>query len=126
MQIHQSAEDYLEQILMLQKANGAVRSIDIAVSLGYSKPSISIAMKRLKEDGYVVMDKNNLISLTDKGRRIAERIYFRHETLKSFLEGLGVSPETADRDACRIEHHMSDESFEKLRDYLENVMSGKA
>ena len=125
MQIHKSAEDYLEQILMLKKTKGDVRSIDIANSMGFSKPSISIAMKHLKEDGYVLMDKDNLISLTPKGLRIAERIYFRHVTLREFLENLGVSKERADEDACKIEHDISDESFQKLSEYLENVMNEK-
>ena len=122
MQIHESAEDYLEQILMIKKEKGSVRSIDIANSLGYSKPSISIAMKHLRENGYITMDKENLISLTESGQKIADRIYFRHKTLKEFLEKLGVGSENADKDACKIEHDMSDESFEKLRAYLENVL----
>jgi DtxR family transcriptional regulator, Mn-dependent transcriptional regulator len=126
MQIHKSAEDYLEMILMLKKSKGDVRSIDIANSMGFSKPSISIAMKHLKEDGYVIMDKDNLISLTPKGMKIAERIYFRHVTLRAFLEKLGVSEECADEDACKIEHDISDESFEKLSAYLENVMNTQA
>ncbi|MDD6347223.1 MAG: metal-dependent transcriptional regulator [Lachnospiraceae bacterium] len=125
MEIHESAEDYLEKILMLKQQNGTVRSIDIATLMGYSKPSISIAMKHLREDGYIVMDKDNLISLTDKGSRIAERIYFRHRTLRDFLVMLGVSEHIADRDACKMEHDMSDESFEKLRDYLEKVMAAE-
>ena len=102
MEIHESAEDYLEKILMLKQQNGTVRSIDIATLMGYSKPSISIAMKHLREDGYIVMDKDNLISLTDKGSRIAERIYFRHRTLRDFLVMLGVSEHIADRDACKM------------------------
>ena len=120
MEIHESAEDYLEKILMLKKAKGVVRSIDIANMMGYSKPSISIAMKHLRENGYVTMDKDNFIDLTDAGREIAERIYFRHRTLMDFLEKLGVSPETAEKDACKIEHDISDESFDKLRAFLES------
>lgn len=122
MEIHESAEDYLEKILMLKKQNGSVRSIDIANMMGYSKPSISIAMKHLREDGYISMDKDNLISLTESGQKIADRIYFRHKTLTEFLTMLGVSEACADKDACKIEHDISDESFEKLRDYLENVL----
>ena len=125
MQIHESAEDYLETILILEERNAQVRSIDIVNERGFSKPSISIAMKHLKEDGYVLMDKDNLISLTPKGLRIAERIYFRHVTLREFLENLGVSKERADEDACKIEHDISDESFQKLSEYLENVMNEK-
>ena len=123
MQIHESAEDYLEQILVIKKEKGAVRSIDIANNLGYSKPSVSIAMKNLRENGYITMDKDNLISLTDEGMKIASRIYFRHRTLREFLEKLGVSPENADKDACKMEHDMSDEGFQKLSAYLENVLN---
>ena len=119
MEIHESAEDYLEKILMLKNEKGYVRSIDIANMMGYSKPSISIAMKHLRENGYITMDKENLINLTDTGRAVAERIYFRHRTLMTFLEKLGVSPENAEKDACKIEHDISDESFEKLRAFAE-------
>jgi len=119
MEIHESAEDYLEKILMLKKEKGYVRSIDIANMMGYSKPSISIAMKHLRENGYITMDKDNLINLTDAGREVAERIYFRHQTLMAFLEKLGVSRENAEKDACKIEHDISEESFEKLRAFVE-------
>ncbi len=126
MEIHESAEDYLEKILMLKKTKGFVRSIDIANMLGYSKPSISIAMKHLRENGYVTMDKDNYIDLTEAGQKIAERIYFRHQTLTQFLEGLGVSHENADKDACKIEHDISDESFGKLREFLEKCLAANA
>jgi len=116
MEIHESAEDYLERILILHNKNGEVRSIDIVNALGYSKPSISIAMKRLRENGYVTMDEDNYISLTDTGREIAERIYMRHQTLTRFLVNLGVKQEVAEKDACKIEHDISDESFDRIRE----------
>ncbi len=114
MEIHESAEDYLEQILILHNKKGEVRSIDIVNALGYSKPSISIAMKRLRENGYITMDESNYISLTESGRVVAERIYERHRILTSFLTELGVDQAVAEKDACKIEHDISDESFEKI------------
>ena len=123
MEIHESAEDYLEQILILHHKHGEVRSIDIVNALGYSKPSISIAMKRLRENGYVVMDEDNYISLTDAGREIAERIYRRHQILTKFLVDLGVSQEVAEKDACKIEHDISDESFGKIEESVD-LMEG--
>ncbi len=125
MQIHESAEDYLEQILMLREKNGYVRSIDIANSLGYSKPSISIAMKHLRENGYIEMDKENLISLTDAGLEIAERVYKRHKTLRTMLMNLGVSAENAEKDACKIEHDISEETFEKITAFVEKMTPSK-
>ena len=121
MQIHESAEDYLEQILMLQEKKGVVRSIDIANSMGYSKPSISIAMKHLRETGYVTMNEDNYISLTEKGSEIANRIYNRHRTLTSLLVKLGVPQEIAEKDACKIEHDLSPESYQALKDYMETL-----
>ena len=115
MAIHQSAEDYLESILILQKRLGQVRSIDIVNELGYSKPSISIAMKKLRESGHIQVDEFGHITLTDSGRKIAERIYERHTFLSQWLESMGVSPEIAAEDACRMEHVVSDESFEAIR-----------
>ena len=115
MHIYESSEDYLEAVLMLQEKNGHVRSIDIANELNFSKPSVSIAMKKLRENGYIEMDGNSLISLTADGRAIAERIYERHRTLTNLLLALGVSPENARADACRIEHDLSDESWEKIK-----------
>ena len=116
MQIRESAEDYLESILILYKQNGFVRSIDIVNRLGYSKPSISIAMKRLRENGYIKMDLSGLITLTPAGLEIAERTYERHVVISSLLMNLGVSRETALEDACRIEHVISDETFEKIKE----------
>ncbi len=115
MIIRESAEDYLESILILYKQNGFVRSIDIVNRLGYSKPSISVAMKRLRENGYINMDSSGYITLTDDGKEIAEKTYERHIVISTFLMDLGVSRETAMEDACRIEHVISEETFEKLK-----------
>lgn len=117
MKIQESAENYLETILVLKKEKGTVRSIDIAVHLGFSKPSVSVAMKNLRENGYIEMDKNGSISLTDAGLHIAEKIYERHTFLSEWLIRLGVSPETAREDACRMEHVISAESFEALKQH---------
>ena len=118
MKIQESAENYLETILMLGKAQGNVRSIDIATALSFSKPSVSVAMKNLRENGYILMDKDGFIALTEKGHEIAETIYERHTLLSSFLMYLGVSKETATQDACRIEHVISPESFEALKQHV--------
>lgn len=111
MKIQESAENYLETILVLQRRNGMVRSIDVANEMNFSKASISVAMKHFKEDGYVLVDAAGNITLTEQGRLVAEKIYERHTLLASVLASLGVSEETARMDACRIEHHLSDESF---------------
>lgn len=118
MKIQESAENYLETILVLGKENGNVRSIDIANALSFSKPSVSVAMKNLRENGYILMDKDGFIALTEKGHEIAETIYERHTLLSSFLMYLGVSEETASQDACRIEHVISPESFEALKKHV--------
>lgn len=118
MEMHESSEDYLEKILMLKNANGTVRSIDIANDLGYTKASISIAMKKLRENGYINMDDENLITLTDEGLRVASRIYDRHKTLTDLLLRLGVSRGAAEKDACKIEHDISDETFDRIKDFL--------
>ena len=118
MKIQESAENYLETILMLGKAKGNVRSIDIATALSFSKSSVSVAMKNLRENGYILMDKDGFIALTEKGHEIAETIYERHTLLSSFLMYLGVSKETATQDACRIEHVISPESFEALKQHV--------
>jgi Mn-dependent DtxR family transcriptional regulator len=117
MEIHESAEDYLETILMLKEQRGQVRSIDIVNEMGYTKPSISVAMKRLRENGYLTMDVDGYITLTKPGMEIAKRIYTRHKLLKKFLVNLGVSEKTAAADACKIEHDISDETFEKLKEH---------
>lgn len=118
MKIQESAENYLETILMLKNERGMVRSIDVAKALNFTKPSVSRAMSLFRENGYVVMDREGWIELTESGREIAERIYERHRLLTKWLEALGVSPETAAQDACRIEHDISTETFEKLRDHI--------
>lgn len=114
MEIHKSSEDYLECMLMMQNKHGYIRSIDIAEHLGVTKPSVSYATKRLRENGYITMDKDGLISFTDKGAAIANSVLDRHNTLTRFLIRLGVSPETAELDACKIEHDLSEETFEAI------------
>ncbi|MDO4803726.1 MAG: metal-dependent transcriptional regulator [Lachnospiraceae bacterium] len=118
MNYNESSEDYLEAILMLREQLGKVRSIDIVYKLGYSKPSISIAMKKLREKGLVNMDADGYITLTDQGLEIARHTYTRHKVLTSFFENIGVAPETAEADACKIEHDISEETFKCLRDYM--------
>ena len=111
MNIHESAEDYLEQVLILLENKGYARSIDIAAGLNVSKPSVSVAMRKLRENGYIRMSTDNLISLTDKGYRIARKMYDRHQALTKYLIQLGVPDGIARADACKIEHDLSDESF---------------
>ena len=118
MNYNESAEDYLEAILMLREQLGKVRSIDIVYKLGYSKPSISIAMKKLREKGLVHMDENGYITLTEEGLKIARHTYNRHRILTLFFESIGVSPSTAERDACKIEHDISDETFKRLKEHM--------
>ena len=118
MNIHESAEDYLEAILRLREQKGFVRSVDIAAMLGVTKPSVSFAMKRLRENGYIHMDEDNLITLTQTGTAIAQRVYDWHKTLVNFLVSIGVSEETAREDACKIEHDISEETFAALRRQL--------
>lgn len=115
MKIHESAENYLETILMIKQKKGAVRSIDIANELEFSKPSVSIAMKNLRENGYITVDEGGYISLTDKGKEIADKMYERHTTLSNWLISLGVDETIAVEDACRIEHIISTESFEAIK-----------
>ena len=114
MNIHESAEDYLEAILMLHQQKGYARSVDIAAKLNVTKPSVSIAMKRLRENGYILMDEENLITLTPQGEAIARRILERHRTLAAMLTALGVDEKTALEDACKIEHDISEKSFEAI------------
>lgn len=122
MQLLESGENYLETILVLQQRLGTVRSIDIANELDFSKPSISRAMGILKKAGYIVMETNGNILLTEEGRKKAAAIYERHKILTGyFVRILGVSEETAEKDACRIEHILSAESFEKIKDCMENL-----
>ena len=119
MNIYQSAEDYLETILILRERQGVVRSIDIVHELDFSKPSVSVAMKRLRENGYIEMNADGFITLLPPGEEIAQRIYDRHKLLTKILTSLGVNPETAAADACRVEHVLSDESFEKIREHVQ-------
>ena len=115
MKIQESAENYLETILILQRRNGMVRSIDIVNELNYAKPSISVAMKHFKEDGLITVDDGGYISLTPSGLELAEKMYERHTFLTSVLMQLGVDEEIAKVDACKIEHHISDEAFEMIK-----------
>ncbi len=115
MNIYESSENYLEAILSLREQHGMVRSIDIANQLHFSKPSVSVAMKKLRESGYIEMDKDGLISLLPAGEEIARRIYERHQLLTQFFICLGVSPEVAAADACKVEHDLSDETFQKIK-----------
>ena len=125
MKIQESAENYLEAILMLHNQNGLVRSIDIVNKLKFSKPSVSVAMKNLRENGYIEMDSEGYITLLEKGRAIAETIYERHRLLSDWLITLGVTPETAVEDACRIEHVISAESFEAIKAHTRGKGSPK-
>lgn len=119
MSIYESGEDYLETILLLNRKTGYVRSIDIANELNYSKPSISRAMNILKEDGFITVENGGQIVLTEQGRAKAEAVYERHVTITAFFEDLlGVSPENAEHDACKIEHIISDESYDKLKKFM--------
>lgn len=115
MKIHESAENYLETILILRNKKGFVRSIDIANELDYSKPSVSVAMKNLRENGYIDVDSNGYINLLDTGLKIAEKMYERHTILSNWLISIGVSEKNAVEDACKIEHIISDESFEAIK-----------
>ena len=115
MKIHESAENYLETILILQKRQGQVRSIDIASELSFSKPSVSVAMKNLRLNGYIDVSKDGYITPLDKGREIAEKMYERHTLFSDWLIALGVSPQVAAEDACRIEHVISNETFEAFK-----------
>ena len=119
MTIHESGEDYLETILMLCKQHGAARSVEIAAHLGVTKPSVSFAMKKLRENGYILMGDDNRITLTETGESIACRILERHTVLTTMLTRLGVNEEVARADACKIEHDLSDESFEAIRRHIE-------
>lgn len=118
MKILQSAEDYLETILQLKTEKGNVRSIDIAHELNYSKASVSIAMKKLRENNYIVVDENGFITLTPLGYEIAIKINERHELLTTALIKLGVSEEQAEIDACKVEHNISEETFEAIKKHI--------
>ena len=117
-EIQESGEMYLETILILSNSQPHVRSIDVANYMNYSKPSVSRGVGILKEDGYVIMDESGYLTLTESGRKIAEKIYERHVVLEKLLISIGVSPETAERDACKIEHVISEETFETIKKKL--------
>ena len=121
MILQESGEMYLESIFVLSKKKDRVRSIDVVEYMGFSKPSVSRAIGLLKSGGYVNMDKDGHLTLTDAGEEVAQKIYERHELLSGFLVTLGVSEETASADACKIEHHISDESFDAIKKYVENL-----
>ena len=118
MEIHKSSEDYLEAILILSTKNGYVRNVDIADYIGFSKPSITHAITTLRNGGYVRTDTDKKIFLTDKGKEVAEKTYEKHEFFKDYLISIGVDEDTATHDACKIEHAISDESFEKLKESI--------
>ena len=123
MKIQESAENYLETILVLQQRKGSVRSIDIANELEFSKPSVSVAMKNLRLNGYIEVDAAGQIRLLPEGQRIAEAVLEKHQLMTQFLISLGVSPEVAAEDACRIEHVLSNESFEAIKEHARKYNS---
>ena len=120
MKIKESGENYLETILMLNRKKGSVRAIDIANEMGFSKPSVSVAMKNFRESGYVALDGDGFIVLTEKGMDVAEKIYERHNLIADFLIKIGVDEQTAYDDSCKIEHCLSDITFEKLKEFLDD------
>ena len=122
MHVYESAEDYLEAILVIGQRRSVVRSIDIANELNFSKPSVSVAMKKLRESGHIEMDKDGFIHLLPSGREIAERIYERHRTLTDFFVYLGVSEDVASVDACKVEHDLSAETFAKIKEHVRRTM----
>ena len=121
MSIHESGEMYLESIHVLLQKNGSVRSIDISEHMGYSKPSVSRAVGLLKKGGYILVDEDGFITLTESGEKVAMKIYERHTVLSKMLMALGVDPETAAEDACRLEHAISDKSFEAIKNHFKNT-----
>ena len=125
MSMHESGEMYLEAILVLSKRRGFVRSVDVGEYLGYSKPSVSRAMGILRKGDYIRMDRDGALTLTDSGREIAEKIYERHTLLSSLLIRLGVSEQTATADACKLEHDISDESFQAIKRYAAGLDAPK-
>ncbi len=120
-EMNESAENYLETILMLEKRNGRVRSVDIANELNFSRPSVSVSMKKLRENGSIEIDERGCITLTPNGLRTAERVYERHEVLARALAYLGVPEETALSDACRIEHVISRDTFDKIKEHIRKM-----
>ena len=125
MPIYESAEDYLESILMIEEKKGVVHSVDIAEDRGFSKASVSVAMKKLRENGYIEMKHDGSLILLPPGREIAARIYERHKVLTDYFEFLGVDKEVAQKDACKIEHDLSEETFLKLKEDVEKRLYKK-
>ena len=125
MRILESSEDYLEAMLMMQEKHGFIRSIDIAAELGVTKPSVSYATKRLRENGYITMDTDGLITLTPAGMEIASRVYDRHKTLTHFFMHLGVDEKTAREDACKVEHDLSQVTYEAIVRHASGVLPKK-
>ena len=123
MPVYASAEDYLEAILVVGQRRGVVRSIDIANELNFSKPSVSVAMKKLRESGHIEMDKDGFIHLLPSGKEIAEHIYERHRILTEFFVYLGVSEPVASADACKVEHDLSNETFDKIKAHVRQTMT---
>lgn len=122
MVIREAAEMYLETILILHNRNGYVRATDIAKEMNYSKPTISAEMKRFNENGYITYDENGFVLLTDKGREIAEKIYERHNVLTTIFKSIGVSDDVAVADACRVEHYISNETFDCFKEYFKTIL----
>lgn len=122
---NESAEDYLETILMLSKTLPVVRAVDIATELDFKKSSVSVAMKNLRENGYISMDADGFIKLEAPGMEIAQRIYGRHRKLTAFFVALGVDPETASKDACKVEHDLSEETYSKMIAFAEKAEQAK-
>jgi Mn-dependent DtxR family transcriptional regulator len=123
LKVHESAENYLETILVLSLKGGRVRSIDIVNELEYSKPSVSIAMKNLRTKGYIIKDSDGYITLTEKGRKIADKMYERHVAISDWLIFLGVDKKTAVQDACKMEHAMSEKSFSAIKNHIESLIT---
>ena len=125
MRILESSEDYLEAMLMMKERHGYIRSIDIANELNVTKPSVSYATKRLRQNGYITMDQDGLITLTDAGMAVASRVYERHKTLSAFFMYLGVDEETAREDACKVEHDLSQTTYEAMKRHAEEHIQNK-
>lgn len=126
MIIKESAENYLETIYVIKKKNGFVRSIDVATELGFTKASVSVAMKNFREEGYITADEDGGLNLTEKGTEIAERVYERHQVIAKALMAIGVDEKTAYEDSCKIEHDISDMSFNKIKEHIEKYSKGGA
>ena len=116
--VHRAAEDYLEAMLMMKEQHGYVRSIDVAEHLGVTKPSVTYATKQLKQNGFITMDRDGLITLTESGMEIADRIYTRHKTLTEFFIRIGVDEKTAREDACKVEHDLSEKTFAAICEHV--------